>query len=185
MPRRPKDIGTAFTTAVIRYLHTDGFGQAELRNQAGANDKGDITGMPGIVIECKGGKAAEDASDAQVAAWLAETERERANARADVGLLVTKRRAIGAARAGQWWAHMTLHTVIDLTGINRPLPDDVARIPVRFHLADAVQLLRAHGYGDPFEPELCASAVSAANLPIVGRAHEVAGLSGRARGGAA
>lgn len=150
MKTRPKDIGTRFTSDVIRYLHTDGFGQAELRNQAGEHDKGDIVGLLGIAVECKGGKAAEVASDRQIAAWLDETERERANARADVGLLVTKRRAIGAARAAQWWAHMTLGTVLDLAGKpTSEIDPDVMGIPVRMHLGDAVHLLRAAGYGDP------------------------------------
>lgn len=150
MKTRPKDIGTRFTTDVIRYLHTDGFGQAELRNQAGEHDKGDIVGMVSVVVECKGGKAAEDASDRQISAWLDETERERANARADVALLVTKRRAIGATRAHMWWAHMTLGTLLDLAGKpTSEIDPDVMAIPTRLHLGDAIHLLRAAGYGDP------------------------------------
>lgn len=147
MTRRPKDIGTATATAAIRYLRTDGFPHAELRNQAGEHDKGDIVGMVGICVEVKGGNAAETASDAQIRAWLTETERERINARADVGILITKRKGYGATRAGLWWAHMTLHTALDLAGANYPLPDDIALIPVRMLLCDAVHMLRRAGYG--------------------------------------
>lgn len=151
MTNRPRKIGTQFTTDVIAYLRTDGFPHAELRNQAGVNDLGDIVGCLGIVIECKGGKKAEDASDGQVAVWLMETERERANANADVGMLVTKRRAIGARRAGQWWAHLTLGTVMDLAGANTggAIIGEVMDVPIRLHLADAVRLLRAAGFGEP------------------------------------
>jgi transposase len=157
--RRPKDIGTEFTTGVIRYLNDHGYPFAELRNQHGTNDQGDITGLgPGLVIECKGGHAAEAASDAQIAAWLRETEVERQNARADVGVLVTKRKGYGRANAGLWWAHMDADTFYVLMGQSSPSEDAVIgttlhNFPVRLHLRDAVTLLRSAGYGDPISAE--------------------------------
>ena len=148
MVNRPKDIGTRFTSDVIRYLMVNGFPHAELRNQAGEHDKGDIIGLVGVAVECKGGKAAETASDNQIKQWLlVETERERQNARADVGILITKRPAIGAANAGNWWAHMTLGQLGDLLGVVDVGDNGFA--PVRMHLSDAVALLRSAGYGDP------------------------------------
>lgn len=139
MSQRPKDIGTAHTTAVIRYLRLNGFPHAELRNQAGAHDRGDIVGTPGICWECKGGRAAENASDGQVADWMAETERERVYARADIGVLVLKRKAIGGTRAGLYWAVVPAGFFHGVT----------VGPPVRMHLAELVNLLRARGYGDP------------------------------------
>jgi hypothetical protein len=146
MTNRPKQIGTHAETAVVRYARTFGFGQAERRALAGSADLGDVLLCPGVVIEVKAGKAAETASDALISDWLAETEKERRNAGAAHGLLVTKRKAYGPTRAGLWWAHWHL---ADL-----PLPiglwhDRLAPIPVRMQLVDALSLLRAHGYGDP------------------------------------
>lgn len=150
MTNRPKAIGTATESAVVAYLRTDGFPHAERRALAGFTDLGDITGTPLVVWEVKGGHAAETASDAQIRAWLQETERERANARADIGILITKRKAIGAQRAGHWWAHMTLGTVLDLSGKpTSEIDPDIMHVPVRLLLVDAVHLLRAAGYGDP------------------------------------
>jgi hypothetical protein len=148
--RRPKDIGTATETAVVNYLREHGWPSAERRALAGTYDLGDIIGTPGICWEIKGGKAAETAGDGQVGAWLAETERERWNAQADFGVLVMKRRACGTASVGRWWAVMHAR---DLAWLIRPGNDDVAPgahpQPVRLHLADAVTLLRAAGYGTP------------------------------------
>lgn len=146
MSQRPKDIGTAHTTAVIRYLRLNGFPHVELRNQAGAHDLGDIVGCPGIVWECKGGKAAEQASDGQVADWMFETEVERINARADIGVLVLKRKAIGGTRAGLYWAVVPVGFFHGRT----------VGAPVRLHLAELVNLLRHRGYGDPLEDEVTA-----------------------------
>ena len=112
---------------------------------------GDIIGCIGVCWECKGGHAAEQASDGQVAAWLlGETETERVNAGADVGILVTKRKAIGARFAGLWWAHMTIGTVVELVmgrGKSNRLPTWLSDAPIRMHLADAVMMLRRAGYG--------------------------------------
>ena len=145
---KSKAVGTQFSSDVIRYLREHGFPHAELRNQAGAFDKGDIVGCPGVAWECKGGHAAEVASDLQVTAWLMETETERVNAKADIGVLVMKRAAIGAKRAGRWWAVMPLWV---LRG--GPVKGDpLNHLPVRMHLVDAVVVLHELGYGTAAEP---------------------------------
>ena len=51
MTNRPKAIGTAAETAVVRYLAAHGFPAAERRALHGATDLGDITGTPQIVWE--------------------------------------------------------------------------------------------------------------------------------------
>lgn len=147
MTRRPKDIGTAAETAVVRFLRSAGFPHAERRALAGALDLGDITGTPGVAWEVKGGERAKSASDRQVAAWLEETEVERVNAGADFGVLVVQRRGIGAPNAGRWWAVMPLrHAVMLAAGARAEWA-----APVRMHLADAALLLRAFGYGTEIE----------------------------------
>ena len=62
MTGRPKDIGTAAETAVVRFLRDNGFPLAERRALHGSTDRGDITGTPGLVWEVKGGDAAKTAS---------------------------------------------------------------------------------------------------------------------------
>src|SRR6185312_8871013 len=103
-PRKPRAIGTATETAVVRYLVANGFPHAERRSLRGSLDAGDITGCPGLVWSVKGGVAAKTASDGQVAKWLAELERQRVNAAATIGVLVLQRAGIGEANAGRWWA---------------------------------------------------------------------------------
>lgn len=142
MVNRSKNLGTAAETAVVRYLRANGFPQAERRALAGSYDLGDVTGIPGVVIEVKGGQAAKTASDGQVTLWLAETERERVNARADVGILVMSRSGIGPSRAGSWWAVVRLDQFVTIGGF--PLPAHT----VRMHLSDAIRLMRTNGYGD-------------------------------------
>ena len=149
---KPKAIGTAAETAVARYLQAHGFPHAERRALRGIQDAGDITGCPGICVEVKGGDAAKNASDLLVTDWLEETEKERLNARADIGVLVLQRRGVGPANAGRWWAVLTSHVVVRLTTSGAPLyPSDLTMpdVPVRTLLTDAVHLLRWAGYGNP------------------------------------
>lgn len=145
MVNRPKAIGTAAETAVVRYLRLHGFGQAERRALTGTYDQGDITGTPGICWEVKAGKAAKTASDGQVVAWLNETEAERVNARADVGVLVLARAGIGPLNAGQWWAVLPLR---DLPRLYPGVRQTDGLVPVRLHLSSVVGLLRCAEYGD-------------------------------------
>lgn len=146
MARRPRDIGTAAETAVVRYLVQHGFPHAERRSLKGSLDQGDITGTPGICWEVKGGEKARTASDGLIASWVDETETERINASADVGILVVQRAAYGPPRAGMWWAVMPLATLSTLCeGFSSQIP----AATVRMHLDDAARLLRWAGYGTP------------------------------------
>jgi hypothetical protein len=61
---------------------------------AGAKDRGDIAGIPGVAIECK------SAARVELAAWLDEAEVERANDGADVGVVWIKRRGRTSPGAG-------------------------------------------------------------------------------------
>lgn len=148
---RSKQVGTTAETAVVRYLRTHGWPHAERRALAGAQDLGDITGTPGLVWEVKSGRAAEQASDGLIANWLAETEAERRNATADLGVLVTKRSGYGPSRAGAWWAHVDLSTLTTLLRGRLPLTDTLATASARMHLEHLVPLLHASGYGSPLE----------------------------------
>jgi hypothetical protein len=98
--------GTMFETAVAQFLRENGFPHAERRALSGTYDKGDLTGMPGLVIECKNHK------ELSFSEWLRETEVERQNADADFGVLVVKRRGIWDA--GQSYAVLPLEAMARL-----------------------------------------------------------------------
>lgn len=162
MTNKPKRIGTAAETAVVRFLRVNGWPSAERAALAGSSDVGDVTGVPGLCVEVKGGAAAERAEDADVARWLTETETERGNRRADVGVLVLKRKGKGAASAGGWWVYLPgwafLYLAAAADNIAPPYRYAVAADhsreysdtpPVRVTLAGAVSMLRRAGYGTP------------------------------------
>lgn len=151
---RSKALGTAGETAVVNYMRAHGFATAERRALAGVFDLGDVTGVPGLVVEVKSGQAAANASDGRIAAWMTETERERDNADADFGLLVLKRAGIGVLRAGEWWAFLPAWQFVALLGV--PGHAFSSNHPVRLHLRDAITLLRLAGYGDSIDKDIAA-----------------------------
>jgi hypothetical protein len=150
--RRPRDIGTAAETAVVRVARAHGFRYADRYALHGAHDQGDVVLCEGVIVEVKGGEAARDASDAQIEAWLDQTEKERINARADVALLVVQRRGVGIARAQSWAAWWRLGWLARLAGqVESFAPGP--HVAVRCTLADALTILRAAGYGRPLDDD--------------------------------
>lgn len=117
MANRSKRLGTTWENAVVDYLRAHGFPHAERRAQAGTLDRGDINAAPGLVIECKNTRRVE------LALWLEEVRAEVANARADIGVVWSKRRGKASAANG--------YVICDG--------------------ATFVRLLRDAGYGDPIE----------------------------------
>lgn len=166
MVNRPKQIGTAAETAVVRAARPRGFPHADRLTLTGNQDRGDVGLCPGVVIEVKGGDTARTASDGLIDAWLIETERERVHARADVAFLVTQRPGVGPANAHRWWAWFRLGW---LPGLIVVPPHD--QLVVRMQLGDALQLLRGAGFGDPLE---AVEANAAPNVPGAVRVQEVA-----------
>ena len=134
MTNRSKNIGTRVETQIVNYLHTAGFPKAKRRALAGALDEGDILAAEGLIIEAKGGAAAENASDGQLRLWCAETLREKANAGADAAFLVVKRKGHGVTKIGGWWV----------------VQNDAGML-VRFLLSEYVVFLQSVGWtGDGF-----------------------------------
>lgn len=140
MVNKPKNIGTAAETAVVRAIANMGFPHAERRALKGTQDQGDITGTPGVCWEVKGGDAAKTASDLQIEAWMGETEVERANARAAIGVLVQQRKGVGYANADRWWAWLWSDA------LEIPFMTGQA-FPVRLRLDDACRWLVSQGFG--------------------------------------
>lgn len=98
MTNASKAKGTAAETAVVRYLKGFKWQYAERRTLAGQNDRGDIAGIPGVVIEVKAEKSLS------LSGWLKEANTECANDNADIGVVWHKKR--GTTDPGQWYVTM-------------------------------------------------------------------------------
>lgn len=83
---RNKQRGTSWESAIVKFLHAAGFPYAERRALAGAKDRGDLTGIPGLVVEAK------NVSRLDLSGWLDEAELERDNDGARYGVVWLKRR---------------------------------------------------------------------------------------------
>lgn len=140
MVNRPKNKGTAAETAVVRYARANGFPLAERLALAGAKDQGDIRLTRHIHLEVKGGKAAETASDTQIAAWMEQAAIEAGNADVPYCFLVTKRAGKGPKNAGDWWVHANISDLILLNYWDFPALRDYPT--VRLRLADLLRLAR-------------------------------------------
>ena len=81
--------GPLFEKQVVEYLQAHGFPYAERRVMGGSNDRGDVGGIPGVVLELKNQKRLS------LAEWVDEAELEANNAGVDVFAVVHKRRGIG------------------------------------------------------------------------------------------
>ena len=67
-----RDRGTKWETAVVAYLQASGWPHAERRALRGKHDRGDLSGVVGLVVEAK------SAARVELAAWLDEAKREAA-----------------------------------------------------------------------------------------------------------
>lgn len=140
---KAKAIGTRAETAVRNYLLSAGYSELDAHRNVltGSEDQGDVwlreakRGL--IVFEVKGGKAAKNASHEQCVKWLEEAERERDNAQAKFGFLVTQRAGVGYPRAGEWWAYARLDDVHALCDNHSRIYPYVLRLTFR----DLVELI--------------------------------------------
>lgn len=103
---RSKQKGTAGETAIVAYLNAHGYPGAERRTLQGAFDKGDIAGIPGVVVEAK------KCNRMELGQWVDEAEVEAANAGVPVGVVWHWRR--GKSSAGEWYVTMSGHTFLEL-----------------------------------------------------------------------
>lgn len=78
--------GTSWESAVVAYLQHRGWLFAERRALAGNKDRGDIAGIPGVVIEAKSVKTIT------LASFVDEATAEAVNDGADLGVAWIKRR---------------------------------------------------------------------------------------------
>jgi hypothetical protein len=142
---KAKAIGTRAETAVRNYLLSVGYTELEAHRNVltGSDDQGDVWlrdenhGL--IVFELKGGDMAKKASYEQCLKWYAEAEREKKNAGANFGFLVTQRSGVGYPRAGEWWAYANLGDLSNLRFGVSGGDGTIVRLPLR----DLVKLI--HG----------------------------------------
>lgn len=110
--------GSGAERAVVEHLRANGFPHAERRLAGSSKDRGDIAGVPAVVIEVK------NCERTNLAGWLAEAELEQANDGADYGIVWHKRR--GRADAGHWYATMPAAQLVRLlrqAGYGQPLDE--------------------------------------------------------------
>jgi len=120
MTNRNKTKGSAWERAIVLALQAAGWPFAERRLAGSAKDRGDIAGVPGIVIEAK------NTATRRLADWIDETELERVNDGAWLGVVWHKR--TGRAAAADGYVTMTGAQFLALLGqaldVQPPLPAD-------------------------------------------------------------
>lgn len=185
MSSRNVDKGREAENAVATFLQGVGFPHAERRSKRGGwvevscghstdascnacsrcdgtnrykvpADAGDLTGIPGVVVQVKWSPYKPLAED------MRRTDEQRRAGRADIGLLVRKRKGVGLARAGEWDAYLPEWAVAYLLrGESFTVPAaDLTHLPecAPWHtdLATAARLIRRAGYGATPEQETTA-----------------------------
>jgi hypothetical protein len=90
--------GSAAELAVAKWLRKLGWIHAERSRAGWTDDRGDIDGMPGVVVEVKNCKTIS------IPEWLRELEVEIANAQAWTGAVIAKRK--GSTNVDDWYAIM-------------------------------------------------------------------------------
>jgi hypothetical protein len=123
-----KDKGTRAETAVLRYAQANGYPDAYRPALAGA-DLGDVHLVPGrLIAQVKAGKQAQAASLRDIDRWLADTDTQRREASATIGILIVQRRGLGLTRVELWDCHLDIGWLVDAraTSITGCIPLGVA-----------------------------------------------------------
>jgi hypothetical protein len=110
MANKPAAKGRVAENGLVSYLQASGWPYAERRRLAGALDKGDVTGTPGVCWEAK-------YASGRISwwAWMRETVTEQRNAGAAVGVLVVKPPSVGIVNVHKWYAAVPTATWHELT----------------------------------------------------------------------
>ena len=95
-PSSIKAKGRNAENAPVELIKESGWPYAERRRQTGAKDRGDVTGIPKVVLEIKSGARLD------LPGWLRETEAERINDGAIIGALIVKLKGMGEAKVRDW-----------------------------------------------------------------------------------
>lgn len=145
MVNKSKSIGTAGETAVVKAVKPY-FPQAERLALAGDQDQGDIGHCGEFIFEVKAGHTAENAGDGLLSKWTLETAAEVQNRGVLYGILVLKRKGVGAANAHKWWAYVDVEDLAHWTG-GEYIPNRfLGTLSVRLELGQLLDLLADLGY---------------------------------------
>jgi hypothetical protein len=99
MTSRNKAKGSAWERTIVEHLRAAGWPYAERRIAGAEKDRGDIAGVVGVVIEAK------NTATRKLAEWIEETENERVNDNAWLGVVWHKR--TGKTSAADGYVTMT------------------------------------------------------------------------------
>lgn len=89
-----KAAGTSWETEIVRTLVANGWPFAERRRTEGRNDRGDIAGVAGVVIEAK------NTTKLDISSALNEAQKEAENAGVQIAAAWIKRRGKSSAADG-------------------------------------------------------------------------------------
>jgi hypothetical protein len=113
-----KRMGDKAERDVAAWKRENGWPYADRALGAGrAADRGDITGIPGVCEQVK------DRGTIRLREWFDEMLDQKANARADTGVLIIKRR--GTSDVGRWYA------VLEVEDLNRLMLEADGRWPLK------------------------------------------------------
>lgn len=119
---KSKQKGTAWETAVVRYLQEHGH-EVERRALGGVNDKGDIAGLKNWTLECK------DEKSISLSTYMNEAETEAINAGTEFFAAIVKRRMKGVSEGYVvlplrvfvnvlFWMTIPVEAVADIAGLD-------------------------------------------------------------------
>lgn len=105
MTSRSKIKGSKAEREVVKYLN-EWYPYAERRLAGATDDKGDVSGVPGVCIEIK------DHAKMALAGWIEEMLLETRNAKAWTGVVIHKRK--GKSNPAEWYASMPVWMWVEL-----------------------------------------------------------------------
>lgn len=104
--RTAKAKGRAFENSIVEYFTKAGWPYTERRRLAGSRDKGDVAGVPAVMVEAKACK------EYSLPAWMREVDEQTKHAKAAIGVLWMK--LVGKRSASEGLVVMRPETFIRL-----------------------------------------------------------------------
>jgi len=106
MSTASKRKGSKAELDLVKYLKENGWKYADRRLAGNSNDKGDVSGVNGVVFEVK------NHARMDLAGWTEELITEIRNAQSETGAVVHKRK--GKGNPGDWYATMPVSLFVEL-----------------------------------------------------------------------